>query len=78
MAGINAIGIRTKTVYTYTYCALKAPGEEVPQTPTKILLLNFPLWPKRTYAPNRQSHCTTRKGRGLLRLAPNNGKNCLQ
>ena len=52
MAGINGIGIRTKR-YTYTSCASKAPGENVPQTPSKILRENFRPWPKRTYDTDR-------------------------
>ena len=58
MAGINSIEIQTKRCI-HIHLPLQAPDQNVPQTLTKILCENFPLWPKRTHVPDRQSHRTS-------------------
>ena len=72
LAGINGIGVQTKRcIYTRTPTASCRPlAKMLHRLLTNILCQNFPLWPKRTYDITRQSHRTTRKGRGSLRLTP--------
>ena len=67
MAGINHFDYELNGAYT---CALQAPSQNGMQTPTENITPKLPPAAQRAYVPDRQSHRTTRKGRGSLRLAP--------